>query len=195
MFKPTGRSNVKALMIDNKIIELQKSGKYNQAFDAIVDSYSERRYWHVRRFVCSHEDTDDLIQEIFIKIWKALPSFKGGSQIYTWIYRIATNEVLTFLRKQKFISLIHLDSPEEALIRKLESDPQWNGNTIQRELHKAIQKLPEKQKLVFNLRYFDEMKYEDISEITGTSVGSLKASYHHAYNKIQAELKEIFLED
>lgn len=182
-------------MTDKNIIELQKSGEYTQAFNAIVDNYSERLYWHVRRFVCSHEDTDDLMQEIFIKIWKALPQFKGDSQIYTWIYRIATNEALTFLRRQKFISLVRLDSPEESLIRKIESDPLWNGNDLQRELHKAIQRLPDKQKLVFNMRYFEDMKYEDIAEITGTSTGSLKASYHYAYNKIQAQLKDFFLDN
>ena len=182
-------------MTDKKIIDLQKSGEFEQAFNAIVNCYSERLYWHVRRFVCSHDDTDDLLQEIYVKIWKGLPNFKGESQIFTWIYRIATNETLTFLRRQKIISLVHLDSPETSFLRKIESDPYWNGNAIQRELHKAIQKLPEKQRIVFNMRYFEEMKYEDISEITGTSVGSLKASYHYAYNKIQNQLKEIFLDN
>ena len=181
-------------MTDNKIIDLQKSGEFEQAFNAIVNCYSERVYWHVRRFVCNHDDTDDLIQDIFIKIWKGLPSFKGESKIFTWIYRIATNETLTFLRKQKFASLIRLDSPEATLLNKIESDPYWCGNSMQRELHKAIQKLPEKQRIVFNMRYFEEMKYEDIAEITGTSVGSLKASYHHAYNKIKADLEEKFID-
>ena len=169
-------------MTDKNIIQLQKSGEYQQAFNAIVDSYSERLYWHIRRFVCSHDDTNDLLQDIYIKIWKALPSFKGDSQIYTWLYRIATNETLTFLRRQKIISFIELDSPTENMIKKIENEPFWNGDTLQRELHKAIQRLPQKQRIVFNMRYFEEMKYEDIAEITGTSVGSLKASYHHAYN-------------
>ena len=182
-------------MTDKNIIDLQKSGNYEHAFNAIVNCYSERLYWHVRRFVCSHDDTNDLIQEIFIKIWKGLPSFKGESQIFTWIYRIATNEALTYLRKHRFASLVRLDSPEATFLRTFESDPYWNGNALQRELHKAIQKLPDKQKLVFNLRYFEEMKYEDIAEITGTSVGALKTSYHYAYNKIQAQLKESFLDN
>ena len=181
-------------MTDKNIIDLQKSGKLEQAFNAIINSYSERLYWHVRRFVCNHDDTNDLLQEIFIKIWKGLPSFKGNSQVFTWVYRIATNETLTFLRKQKMLSLIHLDSPESNFLRKMECDSYWNGDALQRELHKAIQKLPNKQKLVFNMRYFDEMKYEDIAEITGTSVGSLKASYHHAYNKIQSLLKDFFID-
>ena len=182
-------------MTDKNIIQLQKSGEYHQAFNAIVDSYSERLYWHVRRFVCSHEDTNDLIQDIFIKIWNALPSFKGDSQIYTWLYRIATNETLTFLRRQKIISFIELDSPTEKMIQKIENDPFWSGDVLQRELHKAIQRLPQKQRIVFNMRYFDNMKYEDIAEITGTSTGALKASYHHAYNKIRTELEDKLLEN
>ena len=182
-------------MTDKNIIQLQKSGEYQQAFNAIVDSYSERLYWHIRRFVCSHDDTNDLLQDIYIKIWKALPSFKGDSQIYTWLYRIATNETLTFLRRQKIISFIELDSPTENMIKKIENDPFWNGDTLQRELHKAIQRLPQKQRIVFNMRYFEEMKYEDIADITGTSVGSLKASYHHAYNKIRTELENQLLEN
>ena len=177
-------------MTDSNIISMQKSGEYDKAFNAIVDLYSERLYRHVRRFLCSHEDTNDLLQDIFIKIWKALPAFKGESHIYTWIYRIATNEVLTHLRKQRLFALIEMDSATERLVRKIDADPSFNGDRIQRELHKAIQRLPQKQRLVFNLRYFDEMKYEEISEITGTSIGSLKASYHHAYNKIKAELEE-----
>jgi len=176
-------------MTDREIIHLQKSGEYDKAFNAIVDLYSERIYRHVRRFLCSHEDTNDLLQDIFIKIWKALPSFKGESQIYTWIYRIATNEVLNNLRRQKLFALVEMDSATERLIQKIDADPLFNGDRVQRELHKAIQRLPQKQRLVFNLRYFDEMKYEDISEITGTSVGALKASYHHAYNKIKTELE------
>lgn len=182
-------------MTDQEIIQLQRSGEFDKAFNAIVDSYSEQLYWHVRRFLCSHEDTDDTLQDIFIKIWNALPTFKGESRIYTWLYRIATNEVLNFLRRQRIISFIGLDSPTEKLVKKIDEDPYFNGDTLQRELHKAIQRLPQKQKLVFNLRYFDEMKYEDIAEITGTSVGALKASYHHAYNKIKAELEEKLIEN
>ena len=177
-------------MTDSNIISMHKSGDYDKAFNAIVDLYSERLYRHVRRFLCSHEDTNDLLQDIFIKIWKALPTFRGDSHIYTWIYRIATNEVLTHLRRHRFISLVGFDSVAERLVKKIDEDPYFNGDVMQRELHKAIQKLPEKQRLVFNMRYFDEMKYEDMSEITGTSVGALKASYHHAYNKVKSELEE-----
>ena len=181
-------------MTDKEIIHLQKSGEFESAFNAVVQNYSERLYWHVRRFLCSHDDTNDLMQDIFIKVWKALPSFRGESNIFTWIYRIATNEVLNHLRKQKFMALVQLDSSTERLLKKIDDDPYFNGDALQRELHKAIQMLPEKQRLVFNLRYFDEMKYEEISEITGTSVGALKASYHHAYNKIKADLENKFID-
>lgn len=179
-------------MTDERIIELFSSGMQEEAFRGIVDAYTERLYWHVRRFLCSHEDTNDLLQDIFIKIWSALPSFRGEARLYTWIYRIATNEVLNYLRRQKFKALLSLDSVSASLERKIDEDAGFNGDELQRELHKAIRRLPEKQRIVFSLRYFDEMKYEDISEITGTSVGALKASYHHAYSKIKNELQRLF---
>ena len=175
-------------MTEKEIIDLYDSGRREEAFSGIVESYSERLYLHIRRFVCCHEDADDLVQEVFIKIWAALPSFRRDAQLFTWIYRIATNEALNFLRKQKIRALISLDSADSILVRKLEQDAYFNGDKLQTELQKAIIRLPEKQRIVFNLRYFDEMKYEDISEIIGTSVGALKASYHHAYNKIKETL-------
>ena len=179
-------------MTDERIIELYECGQREEAFNGIVNAYTERLYWHVRRFLCSHEDTNDLLQDIFIKIWAALPGFRGESRLYTWLYRIATNEVLNHLRKQKFKALVSLDSASGILERKIDEDAYFNGDEMQRELHKAIQRLPEKQRIVFSLRYFDEMKYEDISEITDTTVGALKASYHHAYNKIKDDLQKIF---
>ena len=179
-------------MKDSKIIEFLKDSKYESAFNIIVDTYSERLYWHVRRFLCNHEDTNDLLQDIYIKVWTALPTFRGESQVFTWLWRIATNEVLNHLRKQKFKAMVSLDSSIDILRKKIDDDPYFNGNELQRELHKAIQKLPEKQRIVFNMRYFDELKYEEISEITDTSVGALKASYHHAYNKIKEELNKLF---
>lgn len=179
-------------MTDREIIDLYLSGKTEQAFNQIVETYTERLYWHIRRFLCSHDDANDLIQDIFLKVWAALPSFRGEAQLYTWLYRIATNEVLNFLRRQKIRAMISLDSASNILARKIDEDPYFNGNELQKELHKAMSRLPEKQRIVFGLRYFDEMKYEEISKITGTSVGALKASYHHAYNKIRKELEERF---
>ena len=178
-------------MTDKEIIDLYLSGKQETAFNQIVDTYTERLYWHIRRFLCSHEDSNDLLQDIFIKIWAALPSFRGEAQLFTWIYRIATNEVLNHLRKQKFKAIVSLDSESAILEKKIDEDPYFNGNLLQRELHKAIQRLPQKQRIVFSLRYFDEMTYEEISQITGTSVGALKASYHHAYNKIKEDMQKV----
>ena len=176
-------------MQDGHIINLCQRGEYELAFNGIVQAYSERLYWHVRRIICSHEETDDLMQDIFIKIWSALPSFRGDSQLYTWLYRIATNETLNRLKKLQREYALSLEAAGNILAARIDEDPYFNGDALQRELHKAIQRLPEKQRLVFAMRYFDEMKYEDIAEITGTSVGALKASYHHAYNKIKESLE------
>lgn len=178
-------------MTDSEIIVIYNSGQHERAFSGIVDAYTERLYWHVRRFLCSHDDTNDLLQDIFIKVWGALPTFRGEARLYTWIYRIATNEVLNYLRKQRFKALVSLESVSATAEKKIDEDPYFNGDKLQRELQKAILRLPEKQRIVFNLRYFDEMKYEDISEITGTSTGALKASYHHAYNKVKEDLMKL----
>ena len=178
-------------MTDKEIIDLYLSGKQESAFNQIVNTYTERLYWHIRRFLCSHEDTNDLLQDIFIKVWAALPSFRRDAQLYTWVYRIATNEVLNHLRRQKIRAMISLDSATGILARKIDEDPYFNGDKMQRELHKAMLKLPEKQRIVFSLRYFDEMKYEDMSQITGTSTGALKATSHIAYNKIRKELETL----
>lgn len=180
------------MLSDREILELYRSGAEEKAFNAIVSAYSEKLYWHIRRFTCSHEDTDDILQDVLIKIWSALPSFREEARLFTWIYRIATNETLNFLRRKKFKAAISFEDIRTHMERKIDSDPYFNGNELQRELHKAIQKLPEKQKAVFNMRYFDELRYEEISEILGTSTGSLKASYHHAYTKIKAELEKHF---
>lgn len=194
MFKPTLFFRVKFRMKDSEIIKMYESGQQEKAFRGIVDAYSERLYWHVRRFLCSHDDTNDLLQDIFIKIWSALPTFRGEARLYTWLYRIATNEVLNHMRKQKFKAVLSMESASYILEKKIDDDPHFNGDELQRELHKAIQRLPEKQRIVFSLRYFDELKYEDISEITDTSVGALKASYHHAYNKIKEDMQKLLKE-
>lgn len=162
-----------------------------KVFNEIVETYSERLYWHVRRFTCSHEDTDDLLQDIFIKIWKALPSFRGEAQLYTWVFRIATNETLNFLRKEKVRSLLRFQSADAEIERKIDSDPYFNGTQAERALSKEIAKLPEKQRIVFIMRYYDDMPYEEISQVLDTSVGSLKASYHIAQEKIREALKKL----
>lgn len=177
-------------MTDKEILELYRGGRQQEAFKHIVKEYSERLYWHVRSLVCSHEDADDLVQEIFIKVWTSLPSFRGDAQLYTWLYRIATNESLNFLNKQKVRAALAFESLSDNLVRKVEDDPYFNGDEAQKLLSVAIQKLPQKQKAVFCMRYYQELSYEDISEITGSSVGALKASYHFAYEKIKKELQE-----
>jgi len=161
-----------------------------ERFNEIVRTYSERLYWHVRRFVCSHEDTDDLLQDIFLKIWNALPSWRGEAQVYTWVYRIATNEALNFLRREKVRAALRFRSLDEEMERRIDTDPYFNGSAAERALSKEIAKLPEKQRQVFIMRYYDDLPYERISEILETSVGSLKASYHIAQEKIRAALKK-----
>lgn len=177
-------------MTDKEILELYKAGEREKAFGEIVESYSERLYWHVRRFLCSHEDTDDLLQEIFIKIWSSLSSFRGDSSLYTWIYRIATNESLNFLQKQKIRATLRFESMSSKLEEKIDEDNGVDGNEAQKALMKAVQRLPAKQRTVFIMRWFDDLSYEDISEILGTSVGALKASYHFASEKIKTELEK-----
>lgn len=175
-------------MTDIEITSLIRDGQVEEAFNEIVRSYSERLYWHVRGFVCSHEDTDDLLQEIFIKVWSSIREFRGESRIYTWIYRIATNEALNHLQKMKVRSALRFEKISEELTGRIDSDPYFNGDEVERQLSKAVQHLPEKQKTVFMMRYFEDISYEDISEILGTSVGALKASYHFAKEKIIQEL-------
>lgn len=159
-------------------------------FNDLVKQYSEPLYWHVRAMVGSHEDADDLMQEIFIKAWKALPSFRGDSEPFTWLWRIATNETISHLRKARVraaLSFSRLDAEAE---RISDPDPYLDGDAALRSLRKALMKLPDKQRTVFAMRYYEELSYEQISEITGTSVGALKASYHIAYEKVKSFLNE-----
>ena len=166
------------------IAQLKKENLKAGAFSAIVKEHSESIYWHIRRMVLGHEDANDIVQNTFIKAWTNIDSFQGRSKISTWLYRIAINETLTFLNKNQS-TLVSLDSPEGAIAEQLESDSFFCGDKADAMLQEAIARLPEKQRLVFNMRYYDEMKYEDISLILGTSVGALKASYHHAAKKIE----------
>ena len=162
-------------------MSLYRAGDRERAFGELVKSFSERLYWHVRGLVDSHEDTDDLLQDIFVKVWNGLPTFRGDSQLFTWIFRIATNESLNFLRKKSLRATLGLEEAE----RVEDKDSYYAGDEIQRLLAVAISKLPPKQRAEFNMRYFDEMPYEQISEVMGTSVGALKASYHCAYEKVK----------
>lgn len=182
-------------MNDQEIIQLYRSGKEEQAFNEIVRSYSERLYWLVRDLVLSHEDTNDLLQDIFIKIWAALPSFRGEAQLFTWLYRIATNETINYLNKKKVRAALSFTRIDDEVERVVQSDPYFNGDEIQRELVKAIATLPPKQRAVFTMRYYQEMKYEQMAEILGSSVSSLKASYHFAYEKVKSIIEKKLSKD
>ena len=157
----------------------------NKAFNSILSKYQKRLYWHIRKMVIDHDDTDDILQNTFIKAWKNLEGFREDAQLYTWLYRIATNECLTFLNKKKKNNTISINEVEYGLNEKINSEKNYTGEEIQRKLQKAILTLPEKQRLVFNMKYFDAMKYEEMSVVLDTSVGALKASYHHAVKKIE----------
>ena len=159
-------------------------------FNLLVKAYQQRLYWHIRKIVIDHEDTDDVLQNTMIKVWKSLTGFRSESGLYTWLYRIATNEALSFLKQKKKKSLAPWVDLEEQMSQNLQADPWFNGDEIQLKLQKAILKLPEKQRIVFNMKYFDQVKYEEMSEILGTSVGALKASYHHAVRKIESMLED-----
>lgn len=155
------------------------------AFTSILKKYQEKLYWHIRRMVVDHDDANDVLQNMFIKVWKGLDNFREDSQLYTWLYRIATNESLTFLEQQKKRSSASLSDLENGLENKLKADTNFDANRLEWKLQLAIQKLPEKQRVVFNLRYYDEMPYEEMSRVLETSEGALKASYHHAAKKIE----------
>ena len=155
------------------------------AFTHIIKKYQEKLYWHIRRMVVEHEDANDVLQNMFIKVWKSLENFREDSQLYTWLYRIATNESLTFLQQQKKRSAISLSDDDNPLSNRIKADEHFDANKLEWKLQLAIQKLPEKQRAVFNLRYYDEMPYEEMSRVLETSEGALKASYHHAVKKIE----------
>ncbi|WP_298296844.1 sigma-70 family RNA polymerase sigma factor [Hydrotalea sp.] len=173
------------------LYEFRESATKERAFTAIVKKYQEKLYWHIRRMVINHEDANDVLQNVFIKAWKGLENFREDSQLYTWLYRIATNECLTFLEQQKKKGTLSFNEIESGLSNKIKADENFNANQLVWKLQLAIQQLPEKQRLVFNLRYFDEMPYEEMSKILATSEGALKASYHHAAKKIEAVIKNL----
>lgn len=161
----------------------------NYGFNLLVRKYQQRIYSHVRKMVIDHDDADDLTQEIFIKIHRHIQNFREDAQLFTWIYRVATNECLTFLQRKKRRFFLPIVDIESELAQKIDTSPHISGDEVQRKLQKALLHLPDKQRLVFNMKYSDDMTYEQIAEITGTSVGALKASYHHAVKKIEEYLE------
>ena len=167
------------------LIQFRDPDTKEKAFTAIIKKYQEKLYWHVRRMVVEHEDANDVLQNVFIRVWNGLENFREDSQLYTWLYRIATNECLSYLEQQKKKATLSLDDGESNLSNKIIADKHFDPVRLEWKLQLAIQQLPEKQRVVFNLRYYDEMPYEEMSRVLETSEGSLKASYHHAVKKVE----------
>ena len=178
-------------MIEEKqlVSALQSIDKNEKAFRILISQYKERLYWHIRKIVIIHEDADDVLQNTFIKVFKNIHKFKGDSKLFTWMYRIATNESLNFINKNAKQNNISIEKIKDQLISNLESDIYFEGDVIQIQLQKAIATLPHKQQLVFNMKYFENHTYENLSEILDTSVGGLKSSYHIALKKITNFIK------
>ncbi|MCM1110681.1 MAG: sigma-70 family RNA polymerase sigma factor [Clostridium sp.] len=171
---------------ETRLVErLRDPSRCRQAFNEVIDRYSEPLYWQIRRLVASHDDANDILQNTFMKAWTSLENFRGDAKLSTWLYKIAINESLTHLEKERRRNNVSLDDEESTLVNRIEADRWFDGDELQEKLRLAIAGLPEKQRLVFNMRYFQEMKYEEMSEILGTSVGALKASYHLAVKKIE----------
>jgi len=176
---------------DKELVQLfRKEETRNYAFNLIVKKYQEKLYWHIRKMLISHEDTDDVLQNTFINAFQGLENFREEASLFTWLHKIATNETLTALKKKKRRYLLPLDDVESQLEKILEADDYIDGEDIQMKLQKAILKLPDKQRLVFNMKYYDNMKYEEMAQILDTTVGALKTSYHHAVKKIEKYLNE-----
>ena len=173
------------------IAQLRDEASCRDAFGVVIGLFSEPLYWHIRRMVESHDDANDILQETFIKAWASIGNFRGDAKLSTWLYKIATNESITFLNRERKRNNVSIDQEGTMLINAIEADTNVDGDKLALELRKAIALLPDKQRLVFNMRYYDEMKYEQIAEILGTSVGALKASYHLAVKKIEQYFSEL----
>lgn len=175
-------------MLDEKdfIKHLLNPKTQNESFQKLLFEYQKPLYNHIRNIIIDHDDTHDVLQNTFIKVFQNLKNFKGESKLYTWIYRIATNEALSHLKQKSRKSGVSSETLQSKAIDNLKSDSHFDGDELQIKLHKAISMLPEKQQLVFKMKYYEELKYEEISEILGTSVGALKASFHHAVKKIES---------
>lgn len=183
--------NVSRNIQDQKILKaIQQEGNLEYGFRILMATYSEKLYWSIRRLVLDHEDANDVLQNCLVKVYKNIRRFKGQSSLYTWLYRIAINESITFLKKKKKSSTTSIEDQDINLSNKLEADPYFDGDYLQKKLHQILDQLPEKQRLVFNMRYFEDLTYKQISDILNTSVGALKASYHHAVRKIESRLRE-----
>lgn len=172
--------------IDEKelVAQLQDQKTARQAFDTLLRSYSQPVYWQIRKMVLNHDDANDLVQNVFLKAWNNLHNFRGDAKLSTWLFKIAINESINFINKEKQRQGLTEDADDSFLLNNIEADPYFDGETLHKDLLDAVAKLPEKQRMVFNMRYFDDIKYEKMSEILGTSVGALKASYHHAVKKV-----------
>ena len=171
------------------LVEFRNPVTKEKAFTSIIKKYQEKLYWHLRRMVVDHEDANDVLQNVMIRVWNGLENFREDSQLYTWLYRVATNECLTFLEQQKKRAAVSLSDVESGLENKIKADQNFDGNKLEWKLQLGIQQLPEKQRIVFQLRYYDEMPYEEMSRVLETSEGALKASYHHAVKKIEEYIK------
>ena len=175
---------------DAELLELFRNPVTKEkAYTSIIKKYQEKLYWHLRRMVVEHEDANDVLQNVLIRVWKGLENFREDSQLYTWLYRVATNECLTFLEQQKKRASVSLSDVETGLENKIKADQGFDGQKLEWKLQLGIQQLPEKQRIVFQLRYYDEMPYEEMSRVLETSEGALKASYHHAVKKIEEYIK------
>jgi RNA polymerase sigma factor (sigma-70 family) len=171
------------------LVEFRNPVTKEKAFTSIIKKYQEKLYWHLRRMVVDHDDANDVLQNVMIRVWNGLENFREDSQLYTWLYRVATNECLTFLEQQKKRAAVSLSDVESGLENKIKADQNFDGNKLEWKLQLGIQQLPEKQRIVFQLRYYDEMPYEEMSRVLETSEGALKASYHHAVKKIEDYIK------
>ncbi len=171
------------------LVQFRSPATKEQAYTAIIRKYQEKLYWHIRRMVVDHDDANDVLQNVFIRVWNGLENFREDAQLYTWLYRIATNESLTFIEGQKKRAAVSLSDVESGLSNKIKADRHFDANKLEWKLQLAIQQLPEKQRIVFTLRYYDEMPYEEMSRVLETSEGALKASYHHAVKKIEDYIK------
>ncbi|MDR1724642.1 MAG: sigma-70 family RNA polymerase sigma factor [Tannerella sp.] len=176
---------------EEELVErLRDPATQRSAFTQVVSLYSDKLYWQIRKMVMNHDDANDILQDTFMKAWMNIDGFRGDSKLSTWMHKIAVNECITFLNKQRTMNNVSIDDTDVYLLETLKSDEYFDGDEIDEKLQKAILTLPEKQRLVFNMKYYDDMKYEDMSDILGTSVGALKASYHHAVKKIEAILTD-----